>query len=135
MLECEVKNGWEQFLGFIESRCSSAEFENWIAPIRCVEATLEEVTLEVPNIYVQNYLLDNFKEVLADFLPLRQSGDPAIRFVVAETQKGDLSSPAPLPEAEESSSPNLKLNPLYIFENFIEGPSNQIGRASCRERV
>ena len=130
MIECEVKNGWVQFIEFIESRCSSAEFENWIAPARCIESTTEEVTIEVPNIYVQNYLLDNFKDVLADFLPLRQSGDPAIRFLVAENLK---MSPAPIQQVEEEAeeSSNLKLNPLYIFDNFIEGPSNQFVKSAA----
>jgi chromosomal replication initiator protein len=129
MLECEVKNGWVQFIEFIESRCSSAEFENWIAPVRCLEATTEEVTLEVPNIYVQNYLLDNFKEVLADFLPLRQSGDAAIRFVITETQKAEPTHQ--IAKADEALAPDLKLNPLYIFENFIEGPSNQFVKSAA----
>src|SRR3990167_1824861 len=115
MLQCEVKNHWTQFIEFVEKRCSSSEFENWIAPIRCLESTLEEVILEVPNIYVQDYLLDNFKEVLADFLPLKQSGEPAIRFLIPETQKND---PSPLPvEAEETATNDLQLNALYTFEN------------------
>ncbi len=119
-----------QFIEFVESRCSSAEFKNWIAPIRCLESTTEEVTLEVPNIYVQNYLLDNFKDVLADFLPLRHSGDPAIRFQLAETAHA--APPAPV-QAEEEETPgsDLKLNPLYIFDNFIEGPSNQFVKSAA----
>lgn len=80
MLECEIKNGWAQFIEFIETRCSSAEFQNWIAPIRFIEATPEKIILEVPNVYVQDYLLDNFKEILCNFLPLLPSGEPAIQF-------------------------------------------------------
>ncbi len=129
MLECEVKNSWLQFIEFIESRCSSAEYENWIAPIRCLEVSSEKVILEVPNIYVQNYLLDNFKEVLADFLPLRQSGDPAIQFIIAEIQKTETPLIPPI-GAEETPIQLLKLNPLYTFENFIEGPSNQFVKSA-----
>lgn len=133
MLECETKNGWTQFLEFIESRCSSAEFENWIAPVRLLESSHEEIMLEVPNIFVKEYLLDNFKETLADFLPLKASGDPAIRFVIQETQ------PVKAAPTLESSAPeeiahlpfDLKLNPLYIFENFIEGPSNQFVKSAA----
>src|SRR5271165_3591110 len=99
-LECETKTGWVQFIEFIESRCSSAEFENWIAPIRCLECAHEETVLEVPNIFVQGYLLDNFKEALSDFLPLKSSGDPAIRFMIAEeTLRG------PPPVAETTTPP------------------------------
>ncbi len=130
MLDCEIKNGWTQFLEFIENRCSSAEFENWIAPIRLVEGSHEEVVLEVPNVFVQEYLLDNFKEVLCNFLPLRGSGEPAIRFLIVTEAKAESTAPVAAP-AEETSPQTLKLNSLYIFENFIEGPSNQFVKSAA----
>lgn len=128
-MDCALKNGWEQFLEFIETRCSSSEFENWIAPIQLVDVQPEEITLQVPNIFVQEYLLDNFKELLADFLPLRSTGQPAIRFFIAEPKKG----PSPLPAApvKEEAKPSLRLNPLYVFENFIEGSSNQFVKSAA----
>ena len=133
MLECEIKNGWIQFLEFIESRCSSAEFATWIAPSQLIEATPEEIRLEVPNVFVQEYLLDNFKNILADFLPLKASGDPAISFVIQETQSRNASS-MPAPHIAEEPAPvsfDLKLNPLYVFENFIEGASNQFVKSAA----
>lgn len=131
MLECEVKSGWAQFIDFIDSRCSSAEFENWIAPIRLIESSHEETTLEVPNVFVQEYLLDNFKELLADFLPLRGSGDPAIRFIVAQAPSRIDSLPSALVEIDEAPPLELKLNPLYTFDHFIEGPSNQFVKSAA----
>lgn len=131
MLDCVVKNGWEQFLQFIESRCSSSEFQNWIAPIRCVDVSPEMITLEVPNIYVEEYLLANFKDVLAEFLPLRPSGDPAIRFQMATPDKQESAAPV-IPEEEDNSAPaETRLNVLYTFENFIEGPTNQFVKSAA----
>ena len=130
MLECETQNGWVQFVEFIEQRCTSAEFENWIAPIRLIEANLEEVIIEVPNIFVQEYLLDNFKEILADFLPLQSSGEPAIQFRIA-SQPERLPVSQPEEEIEEPVRNNLKLNPLYTFDHFIEGPSNQFVKSAA----
>ncbi|MES2272886.1 MAG: chromosomal replication initiator protein DnaA [Chlamydiota bacterium] len=132
MLDCAVKNGWIQFLEFIENRCTSAEFENWIAPIRLIEATPDEIVLEIPNVFVQEYLLDNFKEVLCDFLPLRASGEPAIQFTIAKALKN--TTPSQLPELEvieEVPAFELKLNRSYTFDNFIEGPSNQFVKSAA----
>lgn len=130
MLECDVKNGWTQFIEFIENRCSSAEFENWIAPIRLVEASTDEVTLEVPNVFVQEYLLDNFKDILGNFLPLRVSGEPAIRFQIAAAtvQKKEAAIEEPV---DETPVIEIKLNHLYTFDNFIEGPSNQFVKSAA----
>lgn len=131
MLDCEIKNGWIQFLEFIENRCSSAEFENWIAPIKLLEATPEQIILEVPNVFVQEYLLDNFKEVLCNFLPLRASGEPAIQFQIA-ISKSTTPSSAPAETVEEIAPQfELRLNHLYTFDNFIEGPSNQFVKSAA----
>lgn len=132
MLECEVKSSWAQFIEFIESRCSSAEFENWISPIHLVESSHEETILEVPNIFVQEYLIDNFKEILADFLPLKASGEPAIKFMVAQTPVRSTTPASNVTEVEDvSPSINIKLNPLYTFDYFIEGPSNQFVKSAA----
>lgn len=130
MLDCEVKNGWFQFIEFIENRCSSAEYQNWIAPIQFIEATLEKIILEVPNVYVQDYLLDNFKDVLCNFLPLFPTGEPAIQFITSKIQRTAIAAPIREPE-EEIILNELCLNPLYVFENFIEGPSNQFVKSAA----
>lgn len=132
MIETEISNGWIQFLEFIQNRCTSAEFENWIAPIQLIQVTPEEITLEVPNIFVQEYLLDNFKETLAHFLPLKASGEPAIRFTIATAKREAVSGSAPTaPEVEESVPQDIKLNHQYRFEHFIEGPSNQFVKSAA----
>ena len=69
--ECEV---WTEFLHFARERCSSAAFDNWLAPIKVIDWTESEVVLEVPNIFVQEYLLSNYKSDLCDFLPSQSSG-------------------------------------------------------------
>lgn len=131
MLDCEAKTSWVQFLEFIGTRCSSAEFENWIAPIRLLEAGPDQIILEVPNIFVQEYLLDNFKDILCNFLPLKSSGEPAIQFTIGTAEK---SATIPMPESmplETTPAFELKLNHLYTFDNFIEGPSNQFVKSAA----
>lgn len=133
MLETEIPNGWVQFIDFIQNRCSSAEYENWIAPIKFIQSTPDEISLEVPNIFVQEYLLDNFKDVLAHFLPLKHTGDPAIRFSVAAPQKQTSSTPLIETPIEEEISPpsEIRLNSQYKFDYFIEGPSNQFVKSAA----
>lgn len=120
----------------MSERCSATEFENWFAPIRLLEATADEVRLEVPNIFVQEYLLDNYKKDLCAFFPLKSSGEPAIIFVLAEVKKKE--SPAPAadrahsaPPVATDAAPEIKLNPLYTFQHFIEGPTNQFVKSAA----
>lgn len=132
MLACATQETWQQFLEYIKQRCGKAEYENWFAPIKVLEATESSITLEVPNIFVREYLSDNYKEDLASFLPLKSNGDPAITFVIAENvAEEEKERPVEKNPTSEESSPLQSLNPIYTFENFIEGPSNQFIKSAA----
>jgi len=135
MLAHHSQESWSQFLSYVEERCSSTEFENWLAPIKVLDATLEEITLEVPNIFVQEYLLDNYKRDLVAFLPTRLNGEPAIVFKIAEPKKTGavIETIEPIVEHIDNSASQheCSLNANYLFSNFIEGPSNQFVKSAA----
>lgn len=116
---------WSDFAAYMEERCSAAEFQNWIAPIRVAESTSEELVLQVPNIFVQEYLLQNYKKDLLGFVPVKPNGDFALRFVIAEEPRKQVVFEQQAPERDA-----LPLNPLYTFDHFIEGPSNQFVKSA-----
>lgn len=132
MLTRTPKQAWQDFIEAIEERCSATEFQNWIAPIKLVEDE-EELTLEVPNIFVQQYLLDNFQSDLYAFLPTRSDGKLAVNFQIAQQKKAPppkQAAPTP-PKQTNSSSHTVELNKQYVFQNFIEGPSNQFVKSAA----
>ncbi|SPJ31610.1 chromosomal replication initiator protein DnaA [Candidatus Protochlamydia amoebophila] len=135
MLTSETQNVWTQFLQFVKTRCSPAAFGNWLAPIRVIDCSTEEVTLEIPNIFVQEYLLSNYKKDLCAFLPVDMSGEPAIRFIIAPPQKKIIPpnhfSISSSQKEEQSPNSDVKLNNNYRFENFIEGPTNQFVKSAA----
>lgn len=129
MLACDTKDAWTQFLEYVKTRCSMTAYGNWFTPICVLESTEEEITLEIPNIFVQDYLLSNYKSELCAFLPVKANGEPAVRFVIASTQK-QMPSARAQPSVENrndraNARQEVLLNPHYRFENFIEGPANQ----------
>lgn len=121
---------WSDFLTYMQERCSAAEFQNWIAPIRVVSQEGQEIeselVLQVPNIFVQEYLLQNYKKDLLAFVPAKPSGELALRFVIAEEPKRQV-----VFEDHAPSNDTLQLNPLYTFDHFIEGPSNQFVKSAA----
>lgn len=135
MLAEKVDESWSQFLDFIQDKCSAVEFQNWFAPIKILESTDSHITAEVPNIFVQEYVLDNYKRELALFLPTKENGDPAIEFKIAE-QKNPSQQSKPTEQEEEIAEINfchhgITLNKTYTFENFIEGASNQFVKSAA----
>lgn len=135
MLACDTSEAWTQFLEFVKTKCSLAAFGNWLAPIRILDSDPEKITLEVPNVIVQDYLLSNYKEDLKAFLPLNALGEPAIEFVIATAIKKVptfVTSTVRAQHSPESASfPELKLNENYRFPNFIEGPANQFVKSAA----
>lgn len=117
---------WTDFLAYMEERCSAAEFQNWISPIQVVETNSDELVLKVPNIFVQEYLLQNYKKDLLGFVPVKSNGDLSLRFVISEEPKKQV-----LFEDQALRSDPLPLNPLYTFDHFIEGPSNQFVKSAA----
>lgn len=119
------KDLWSDFLSFMQQRCSRVEFENWIAPIVWIQDS-DPITLQVPNVFVQQYLLDNYQEALTSFFPKDKKGNPLISFLIKEGEKRKEQTKILLaPKKKSDFDHNLFFNVSYTFENFIEGPSNQ----------
>ena len=121
---------WTKFLKFIKTRISEIEFKNWFEHLKVLDLSEKEITLEVPNIFVQEYLIDNYKKDMLLFLPTSEKGDLSINFVIKEqkAKKKKLQSPI-LPTNQNLE--DLKFNSQYTFENFIEGPSNQFVKSAA----
>lgn len=134
MLVCNLTEAWLQFLELAKTRCSPAAFGNWLQPIRVAESeTGEEIVLEIPNIFVKEYLISNFREDLVAFLPLTAEGEPSIKFVVVQpvSEPAAKSAPAAEETLEEAPLFQLRLNPHYNFDTFIEGPTNQFVKSAA----
>lgn len=133
-----TQDAWPQFLEYAKTHCSHAAFGNWISPIRLLDVSDQEISLEIPNIFVQNYLLSNYHKELISFLPVRSDGNPAIRFVIASPSKPknftSFSKASSTPKEKNNSLSSLyeiKLNDNYRFNSFIDGASNQFPKAAA----
>lgn len=132
MLTAADQDVWVQFLDFMKKRCSPAEFSNWLSPIKLIECNEESIKLEVPNVFVREYLLDNYKEQMLLFLPKKNDGQLACEFVIQESAL----TPPELPEkkiipVKKTPETESSFNQQYTFENFIEGPSNQFVKSAA----
>lgn len=128
MLTIEGKDTWNKFLDFIQERCSPIEYQNWFLPIKWISFSESTHTLEVPNIFVQEYLLNNYKEDLLLFFPSENSEDPNLQFIVAELEASTSNTPSSKPKEEKEL---FFLNERYTFTSFIEGPSNQFIKSAA----
>lgn len=133
MLVSNTCDSWTEFLDYVKTRCSAAAFGNWFSPIEVLEFSDTEIHLVVPNIFVKEYILSNYKAELCSFLPVDIEGEPAIKFTVKSPERENSAAKAPVaPLLKVKDSPHfVKLNPNYRFENFIEGPANQFVKSAA----
>ncbi|MBS0622744.1 MAG: chromosomal replication initiator protein DnaA [Verrucomicrobia bacterium] len=131
--DCEP---WTDFLAYVEEHCSPTAFANWFAPIEVLSWNGQELLLGVPNVFVQDYVLQNYTKELCSFLPVRSSGEPAISFKILEPKKvpfvsSKMGSGSEVPSAPQEEEHDVGLNPNYRFDTYIEGPSNQFVKSAA----
>lgn len=130
-LQTDCTQAWRDFLTFLQKQCNRVEYLNWIAPIKLLSLDEKGATLATPNIFVGQYLLDNYKDALVAFFPTDTKGDPLVKFVIQEKKSHPKRETKKQPLHTHPSSFTPKLNPTYKFETFIEGPSNQFIKSAA----
>lgn len=132
MLTHSLEETWSEFLRLMKERCSRVEYANWIAPIQ-LSTESDTAALLVPNVFVREYLLDNYREELCTFFGSLKKGEPDLQFVVQELkQEQPKITSKPRPRTEKvPAEQEMKLNENYTFDHFIEGPSNQFIKSAC----
>jgi chromosomal replication initiator protein len=140
---------WQAALGELQLQMTRPTFDTWLRPAKVVAYEDGEFIIAVPNAYSQDWLerklLSSIKRSLSGILD--RSVD--VRFIVmneaarAETsallsgaEPVDASAEAPAPNGQTHAAGNRSgalgnLNPRYVFDTFVVGPSNRLAHAAC----
>ena len=118
---------WKKCLEHLQDEFSSQQFNTWLRPLQA-EVKDNSLVLFAPN----RFVLDNVAE---KFLPriteiLQESGDgntPQVTLEVGEKQLGLRRTEAPSTKVAHLSH----MNTNFVFDNFVEGKSNQLARAAA----
>jgi len=123
---------WDQCLDRLEGELNAQQFNTWIRPLQA-QITREGLRLLAPNQFVRDWINDNFlnriRDILADIVgekvPIRlEIGSHTI--VSEQPQKA-------AGGASRNPRQNSTLNPNFTFDTFVEGKSNQLGRAAAMQ--
>ena len=126
---------WNQCTRVLQAELPEQQFNTWIRPLQAVDDG-SILRLLAPNRFVidwvQQHYLDRILEVVDD-----SGGDTQ---VVVEVGSRDTAAPDSRPAARPGaiSKParapvKSRLNPIFTFENFVEGKSNQLARAAATQ--
>jgi chromosomal replication initiator protein len=135
-----ASNIWDQVLACIETKVNRHSFLTWFKPTALIGDDGRTLTIRVPNPLFRDWLPKHYATVIEEAIAEVSRQGSAVSFVVSDATgqpDADLPlirqppEPPPAPEQPPITSP-ARLNPRYMFDTFIVGPSNQFAHAACR---
>lgn len=141
-----MMNLWEQALTRIEAKVNRHSFYTWFRPTSFIAEDSHSLTIRVPNSLFKDWLTKHYSGVIAETLTELSSGHLDIAFVAdQQADPADIADigdtflgpgEAPGGTVQVPVAPPLPtgvgLNPRYMFDTFIVGPSNQFAHAASR---
>ena len=149
----EVLTLWDKCLNYLREEIPQQKFSTWLRPLHA-EMNKNTLTLLAPNQFVLDWVNEHFLAKITDTLRELCEGEPPIVKLRIGTKKqeddegrngGSISNisvrhDAPTHTVSRSSHTHASftphqsnLNPLFRFDNFVEGKSNQLARAAAMQ--
>ncbi|MGI3043936.1 chromosomal replication initiator protein DnaA [Shewanella algae] len=144
---------WQQCIGQLQDELSAQQFSMWIRPLQA-EMDGDTLVIYAPNRFVLDWVRDKYLNIINQFFTEHLGNDaPKLRFDIGSrpsakpqvqtptATKASVSAPksaagkgatfntAAEPAVNHSYRSNI--NPTYQFDNFVEGKSNQLGKAAA----
>lgn len=124
---------WERAKDLIKSKVNPQTFETWFRPTRGVAFSKDSLTIEVPNSFFKDWLLDHHLEFIGGILKEISGENLKLEFNYSPQEKTSpfVNEPPAKTASQEiekryEPSNNLDLSPAYTFDNFVIGPSNEL---------
>ena len=133
---------WQNCLLQIQDKIPADDFKIWLYPLQA-DVTANSILLYASNAFVQKWVIDNYLPLITD-IAQQTSANPnltvsIIEGIKPETPKAVAKSKATNTPPEEKSANsnkstyNSNLNTKLVFDNFVEGKSNQLARAVAQK--
>jgi len=129
---------WNQCIRVLQAELPEQQFNTWIRPLQAVDEGAV-LRLLAPNRFVIDWLQQHYMERI---LQLVDDGG-ANTEVVVEVGSREAAAGAPVASASprqaapirtSSQAPVVsRLNPLFTFDSFVEGKSNQLAKAAASQ--
>jgi len=87
---------WEKSIKLIKEKVSQHNFDTWIRPIKVASLEGDQIYLSVPNKFFKDWLMENYRPVIADSLTSVSGVGLVVNFLIGEDgAQNPAKSPAP----------------------------------------
>lgn len=124
---------WDDLLESIRQQIPDVEYRTWFKQVRPLGIEDGAFVIGVPNSFARDWLKNHYSSVIAQALKELGAESPRVNFQVTAFPAGEQpdifssSSPAPAPS---QAPPPARLNPKYVFSNFVVGANNNLAHAA-----
>jgi chromosomal replication initiator protein len=124
---------WQKVLLSIKQKVNPQSFETWIRPIKPVSIQDEELRIQVPNRFFQDWIQDNYLSLIKTSLLEETQKHFTVTFLCSPHKERIPSQQEQTAQLMTTSlaSSQLFFSSKYTFDNFVVGPSNQFANAAC----
>jgi len=121
---------WEQCVDRLEGELSAQQFNTWIRPLQSVQKG-NQIRLLAPNQFVLDWINQNFLNRIQELISQMHGVEMPVRLEVgSQTLTTPITSTIASSGQTTKIRRNSSLNPNFTFDSFVEGKSNQLGRAA-----
>lgn len=123
---------WQRCLNHLESECPAEDVHAWLMPLQALEGSAA-VRLFAPNDYIVDRVRSDYLERISRVLEHLAGHKMDVSVQVGSARDTQPKSPAPSPSAQPAAGQQRQpyLDGQYTFDNFVEGKSNQLGKAAA----
>ncbi|HEB55372.1 MAG TPA: chromosomal replication initiator protein DnaA [Gammaproteobacteria bacterium] len=135
------QSSWDKCLARLEQDLSPQQFNTWVRPLQA-RFSEHEIVLLAPNQFVLDWVKDKYFNNIEALINNYSTSDISVLLDIGseerlQTAAADKAGPD-LPAAPSAKQPrgvsqtrrNSSLNPNFTFDTYVEGKSNQLGRAA-----
>lgn len=136
-MKTDLYSLWQQCLSLLQDQLSVMDFETWVRPLQADCGTENHITLYAANIFVKQKVDESYLQTLTHIARELSTNEELIIEVKVgvkpekkHNQQTELKNTNKTSKKEPQHPPvRSNLNSKHIFENFVEGKSNQLARA------
>lgn len=137
-MKTDLYSLWQQCLSLLQDQLSVMDFETWVRPLQMDINDENHVTLYAANIFVKQKIDESFLQNITHLMQsLSNHEELTVNVKVGvkpNKKKAEEIEKNPPPKKEVKLSPvRSNLNEKLIFDNFVEGKSNQLARAVAQK--
>jgi chromosomal replication initiator protein len=125
---------WRRCLARLEAEFSAEDVHTYLAPLQARESDAG-LTLWAPNAYTLEIVRDSYLPQVRRVLDHLAGHSVPVHLQVGAASNGAerVGDHAPRARASQRRVPEANLDPNYTFESFVEGKSNQLGKAAAMQ--